>query len=326
MAKKNVLGKGLDALLSENEVKDEDLSGIGVEGDLGGAFSKVDLSKETIVQVPLDKIKANPYQPRKEFSEEELNELAESIKEHGVIEPIIVVKPTDVVASGNGEFIIVGGERRSRAARLAGLSTIPAVVKNYTGQQMLEIALIENIQRSDLNSLEEAMAYQQLMVMANLSQEEVAKRVGKNRSTIANSVRLLKLPQDMQRSLAEGKITAGHARAILSVINPSDQQILFARIIGSNLSVREAEQNATVLNGGGKAVSKDGKDSAKSSASGAKSSSKKDPDIASFEQKLIDHFGTKVVINGDRQKGTVQFSYFSADDLDRLYSLLLGEE
>ena len=224
MAKKNVLGRGLDSLMDDNEPQ------------FTVASEPVDFSKETIIQVDVDKVKANPYQPRKEFSEEELSELAESIKEHGIIEPIIVTRSSD----GSDNFVIVGGERRTRAARLAGLSKIPAVVKEYNEQQMLEIALIENIQRSDLNALEEAMAYQQLMLMANLSQEEVAKRVGKNRSTVANSVRLLKLPPDMQRSLAEGKISAGHARAILSVVNPSDQQILFARIIGSGLSVRDA--------------------------------------------------------------------------------------
>ena len=311
MAKKNVLGRGLDALLGESEFDKSD----SFSNSENAVSSVGDFSKDAVIQVSLDKIQANPFQPRKEFSQEELDELAESIKEHGVIEPIIVVRSSD------DGFVIVGGERRTRAAKLAGLTTIPAVVKEYSDQQMLEIALIENIQRSDLNALEEAMAYQKLMSMSNLSQEEVAKRVGKNRSTVANSVRLLKLPADMQRSLAEGQITAGHARSLLSVVNPSDQQILFARIVGSGLSVREAEQQASELNGGGRATS--GKSSSSSSLATAK---KKDPDIASFEQKLIDKFGTKVVVNGDMSKGTVQFSYFSADDLDRLYSLLMGEE
>ena len=311
---KNALGKGLGALLSENEI-DDDFSNRPVSG-----FSKTDSEPvrltvadgTAIVELDLDKIKPNPYQPRKEFSADELTELAESIKEHGVIEPIIVTQNPE------GGYFIVGGERRTRACKLAGLTKIPACIKSYDPQKMLEIALIENIQREDLNALEEALAYQKLMEMANLSQEDVAQRVGKKRSTVANALRLLKLPQDMQRSLAEGKISAGHARAILSVVNPSDQQILYARILGSGMSVREAEQSANELNG--KANS-----SAKSAKPSAQNVERKDPDIVQFEQRLIDKFGTKVQIKGSLEKGSIQFEYFSGDDLDRLYSLLLGE-
>lgn len=312
---KNALGKGLGALLSENEVEEEIPSSFSEKKISKNDFDAQDVKSDgsSVFEINLDEIKANPYQPRKEFSEDELSELADSIKEHGVIEPIIVTKNPD------GGFIIVGGERRTRASRLAGLKTIPAVIKEYTPQKMLEIALIENIQREDLNALEEALAYQQLMEMANLSQEDVAKRVGKKRSTVANSLRLLKLPVDMQRALTEGRITAGHARAILSVINPSDQQILYARIIGNGLSVRDAEQMAGELNGGGKAASKS------ESKKTQPQQSRKDPDLFDFEQKLIGHFGTKVQINGTREKGVVQIEYLNSDDLDRLYSLLLGE-
>ncbi|MCR4790291.1 MAG: ParB/RepB/Spo0J family partition protein [Treponemataceae bacterium] len=308
---KNALGKGLGALLQENDIEEE--NSFSASSDFSKANNQ-NLSKTEntgVIEIELDKIKANPYQPRKEFSQEELSELADSIKEHGVIEPIILTQNPD------GGYFIVGGERRTRACRLAGLTKIPAVIKSYTPQKMLEIALIENIQREDLNSLEEALAYQQLMEMENLSQEELAKIVGKKRSTVANSLRLLKLPQDMQRSLAEGKISAGHARAILSVLNPSDQQILYARILGSEMSVRDAEKNAAELNGGGKASVKE---------KTKETVSKKDPDILDFEQKLIDKFGTKVLIKGSLEKGSIQFEYFSGDDLDRLYSLLLDQE
>ncbi|MGP1587352.1 MAG: ParB/RepB/Spo0J family partition protein [Treponemataceae bacterium] len=319
---KNALGKGLDALLSENKIGEEDfgISGSVTTGSVDGTkmFSKKTEQGESVFEIELDKIKPNPYQPRKEFDEETLAELADSIKEHGVIEPIIVTENSD------GTYFIVGGERRTRASRIAGLSKIPAIVKSYSQQKMLEIALIENIQREDLNSLEEALAYSKLMEMANLSQEEVAKRVGKNRSTVANSLRLLKLPQDMQRSLADGKITAGHARAILSVNNSSDQQILFARIVGSGMSVRDAEKNAQEMNNAGLSSNFAHSKVSLKNLSDFEKVSSKDPDLLDFEQKLIEKFGTKVSIKGTLSKGIIQLDYFSDDDLDRLYNLLLN--
>ena len=175
--------------------------------------------------------------------------------------------------------------------------------------------MIENIQREDLNPLEEALAYQQLMEMGNLSQEEVSKRVGKNRSTVANSLRLLKLPEDMQRSLSEGKISAGHARAILSVVNATDQRILFAKITGSELSVREAERLASEMNG-------TYKPSEKSSKKSSTPVETRDPDLVSVEQKLIELLGTKVSIKGNLERGSIVIEYFSADDLDRVYTLI----
>lgn len=300
----NALGKGLGALLSEQKIDDD--FNFGADGTSKSFASGVN----GITEISLDSLKPNPYQMRKEFSQEELAELAESIKEHGVIEPIIVTE------NPAGGYFIVGGERRTRASRLAGLEKIPAVIKTYSPEQMLETALIENIQREDLNSVEEAMAYRQLMEMGNLNQDEVAKRVGKNRSTVANSLRLLKLPEDMQHSLADGKISAGHARAILSVLNPSDQMILYARILGSGMSVRDAEQMASELNGGGRASVKTKK---------ADKKKERDPDIILFEEKLIEKFGTKVQIKGNLDKGTIQIDYFSSEDLDRLYSLLAEE-
>ena len=299
---KNALGKGANAVFSLDDVSIDELTTAG-----GLSKNKKD-EGDSLFEVEISQLKANPYQPRKEFSDEALKELSDSIKEDGVIEPIIITECSD------GGYYIVGGERRTRAAKLAGLTKIPACVKKYSPEKMLEVALIENIQREDLNPLEEALAYQQLMEMSNLSQEEVSKRVGKNRSTVANALRLLKLPEDMQRSLSDGVISAGHARAILSVVNGTDQRILFAKITGSGLSVREAERIASEMNGTYKPES-----SKKTSSSPVEN---RDPDLISVEQELIGVLGTKVAIKGSLERGSISIEYFSADDLDRVYSLI----
>ncbi|MBO5137001.1 MAG: ParB/RepB/Spo0J family partition protein [Spirochaetaceae bacterium] len=270
----------------------------GVQQEENGSLS-VDIS----LLVP------NPHQPRTEFESESLQELADSIREHGVLQP-----PT-IEDAGNGTFYIIQGERRTRASKLAGLSRIPVILKKYSETDKLEVALIENIQRENLNPVEEAVAYQKLMEMGKLSQEEMAQRVGKKRSTVANALRLLKLPEDMQNALVSGEITAGHARALLSVVNPADQRILFARIIGNGLSVREAEEAATELNNGGRVVTK----------KKVTKETKKNPDITSIEQQFIDVLGTKVSLKGDLQKGSIVIDYFSSDDLDRLYNIILGK-
>ena len=301
---KNALGKGAAAVFSTDDIEIDELTTVG------GLSKNKKSEADSLFEVEISKLKANPYQPRKEFSDEALKELSESIKEDGVIEPIIITECAD------GGYYIVGGERRTRAAKLAGLTKIPACVKNYSPEKMLEVALIENIQRENLNPLEEAQAYQQLMEMSNLSQEEVSKRVGKNRSTVANALRLLKLPEDMQRSLSEGVISAGHARAILSVVNGTDQRILFAKITGSGLSVREAERLASEMNGTYKPTEKSSK---KASSSPAET---RDPDLVSVEQELIGVLGTKVAIKGSLDRGSISIEYFSADDLDRVYSLI----
>lgn len=304
---KNALGKGAAAVFSADDIEIDELTTVG------GLSKNKKSESDLLFEVEVSQLKANPYQPRKEFDDESLKELSNSIKEDGVIEPIIITECPD------GGYYIVGGERRTRAAKLAGLEKIPAFLKKYSPEKMLEVALIENIQREDLNPLEEALAYQKLMEMGNLSQEEVSKRVGKNRSTVANSLRLLKLPEDMQRSLSEGKITAGHARAILSVVNSSDQRILFAKITGSELSVREAERLASEMNGTYKPTEKSSK---KTSSTQVET---RDPDLVSVEQQLIGILGTKVSIKGSLERGSIYIEYFSADDLDRVYSLIAKE-
>ena len=274
---KGGLGRGLDSVFGEAEkLQEESTIRPGTTGD-------------GVVSVKIEDLKPNPFQPRHEFRDEDLKELADSILEHGVIQPIIVE------AADDGGFFIIAGERRTRASKLAGLKEIPAIVKSFSDERKLEIALIENIQ------------------MEGLSQDEVASRVGKKRSTVANSLRLLKLPEDMQGSLSSGQITPGHARAILSVVNPSDQRILFGRIIGTEMSVRAAEDAASELNNGMRN---------RNSTKKTKISRQKDPDICSIEQKFIDIFGTKVVIKGNLNKGTIEIEYFSEDDLDRIYKIL----
>lgn len=301
---KNALGKGAAAVFSADDIEIDELT------TSGGLSKSKKVDADSLFEVEISQLKANPYQPRKEFDDEALKELSESIKEDGVIEPIIITECAD------GGYYIVGGERRTRAAKLAGLTKIPACVKKYSPEKMLEVALIENIQRENLNPLEEALAYQKLMEMSNLSQEEVSKRVGKNRSTVANSLRLLKLPEDMQRSLSEGAISAGHARAILSVVNGTDQRILFGKITGSGLSVREAERLASEMNGTYKPTEKSSK---KTSSAPVEN---RDPDLVSVEQQLIGILGTKVSIKGSLERGSISIEYFSADDLDRVYSLI----
>lgn len=306
------LGRGLDALMGSvpdvsNEIRQT------VHGDAGGISANlpagVTMDENGSLWVETALLKPNPHQPRSEFDAKSLDELADSIREHGILEPIVIEQADE-------GFYIIMGERRTRAAKIAGLEKVPVRLGKYDEQKRLELALIENIQRADLNPIEEALAYYNLMQMSDLSQDEVAKRVGKKRPTVANALRLLKLPEDMQKSLIDLQITAGHARALLSVNNPADQRILFGKIVGSALSVREAEALAADYNNGGRASGKKIK----------KINIRKDPDIAEIEQKFIEIFGTKVILKGNIDKGTIQIDYFSRQDLDRLYNVIAQEK
>ncbi len=259
----------------------------------------------------VDLLKPNPHQPRKEFEEEALHELADSIREHGILQAITVED------AGDGSFYIIAGERRTRAARIAGLSEVPVQLRKYSEQKKLEIALIENIQREDLNPIEEAEAYYQLMELSGLSQEQVAARVGKNRSTVANAIRLLKLPEDMRNELVQGHITAGHARALLAVKDSADMRILFAKIIGNGMNVRDAEDMARSLNeGAGNGVKKP-KESKEDN---------KDPNIKALENEFIEKLGTKVQIKGSMERGSLEIQFFTKDDLNRIYYLICGND
>ncbi len=304
MAKSLGLGRGLNALLDDAEIPTQ--QGVANAAQTSAAGTELFVNPAIL--------KPNPHQPRREFDEGALSELADSIREHGIIQPIIVED------AGDGTYFIIAGERRTRAARLAGLQKVPVIVKKYSDERKLEIALIENIQRENLNPVEEAQAYHELMTLGNLSQEEAAARVGKNRSTVANALRLLKLPEDMMSSLSSGQISPGHARAILSVINPADQRILFGRIIGNGLSVRDAERIAGELNAGSRASGKPEKPAKKASAEDMQ----KDAETRSVEQKFIDILGTKVSVKGNLERGTIEIAYFSREDLDRVYEILTG--
>jgi ParB family chromosome partitioning protein len=298
VAPKNALGKGLSALLPDDEDLPAGLTGISTDVLETGAG-------ELALTIPLEKLRANPNQPRKYFDEGDLAELADSIRSHGIIQPLIVED------SGDGSWIIVAGERRWRAARLAGLAEVPALVRSYSEEKRREVSLIENVQRSDLNPMEEAAAYKSLMELTGLSQDETAARVGKNRSTVANALRLLKLPPAAREALARGEITAGHGRAILSADNEGARERLLTEVLQRGLSVRETEKRAASLNAAGTGAAK-----AKPAPSG------QDPELSALEDRFRERLGTKVAINGDMRKGSISIEYYSMDDLDRLLELL----
>jgi ParB family transcriptional regulator, chromosome partitioning protein len=299
-AKKSALGKGLGALL-----QDEDFDVLN-GGDIAPANSSG--AKE----ISLSEITPNPHQPRRHFNEDALRELADSIRSQGVISPLIVA-PKAI-----GGYEIIAGERRFRASRLAGLENVPVIIReDLSEENKLGIALIENVQREDLTAIEEAKAYREMMEQLDLTQQDVAELVGKKRATVANSLRLLNLSEEMQGAVDEGVITAGHARSILSVVNPADQTLLFNRIKENGYSVREAEKQAGELNRGIKTAVQEKNPSP---------SFGKDPHILSIEQRFIDHFGTKVQLKGSLKKGKIEIDYYSADDLDRILEVLKPTE
>jgi len=285
------LGKGLEALLPGTPA-DEPPAGAG------------------LVSVPVARIVPNADQPRKRFDDTSISELAESIKRHGIIQPLVVEQ------DGTGGYRIIAGERRWRAATLAGLSEVPAIVKEFGREKRLEVALVENVQREDLNPIDEAEAYRQLMEATGLTQDQVAERVGKSRPAVANALRLLGLPIDAMEALRSGGISAGHARAILSAVNPADRQIILRRAMDEGISVREAESLATACNKGGRAAPKPARQH---------QPTRLDPDVATIEQSLIGRLGTKVAIKGDASHGTITIEYFSMDDLDRVYGIIAGD-
>jgi ParB family chromosome partitioning protein len=287
------LGKGLDALLPS--YKEE-----------GGNEQKT--VQDGVFSLPLEKIRANPNQPRKSFDADALREMADSIREHGVIQPIIV--------EADGEnYAIIAGERRYRASILAGLVEIPAIVRDFSAEERLAVALIENVQRADLNPIEEAAAYKSLIELTGKNQDEIAAKVGKSRSAVTNALRLLKLPSPMRKSLETGEISSGHARALLAITDDSERERVFNEIISDDISVREAEKRAFP----GEKREKNRKNG---NIENEKSPQKRDPHLISMEEKFIETLGTKVHIDGDFNKGVIRIEYFSMQDLDRLYELI----
>ncbi len=282
MPPRSGLGKGLDALIPTGQKT----SGTGGEGG--------------ITQIPIDLIQRNPRQPREKFDLEELDHLAASIREHGVIQPLIV-------SPGKNEiYTLVAGERRLQAARNAGLKTVPVVIRHATDQQLLELALIENVQRADLNAIEEAEAYQHLEKEFKLSHEEIATRVGKNRSTVTNTIRLLEAAAAVKQALVNGQITEGHARSMLK-LSAKAQEELLNKIVTLDLSVRTTEMLAKKYLGQ-KPVSK------KRVSSSA--------DVIDVERRLRSSLGTKVSLKHGKKGGTVTIYYYSDEELDSLLEKL----
>ena len=282
---RKALGRGLGALISDTPLHSD---------------------KESLQELDIESIKTNLFQPRTHFDAKALDELAASIKENGIIQPVVVRRVED-------HYELIAGERRWRAAQRAGLYKIPAVIRDVPEDRLLEIALIENIQREELNPIEEAKAYQRLTTDLLLTQEEVARRVGKERSSVANYLRLLKLPKEIQTWVEEEKLSMGHARALLGVNFAEDQIKLAASIIDRDLSVRETERNVKRLT-----QTKDVKPSAAKTAM--------DPNVKAAEDKLCQHLATKVRIVRSGDKGKIEVDFYSAMDLDRVYNLILGRK
>lgn len=252
-------------------------------------------------EIPLENIKTNPYQPRTTIDQTRLEELADSIKQHGVIQAI-VVSPAD------DGYVLVAGERRFRAAQMAGLKTIPVIIKEVEKNELLELALIENLQREDLNPVEEALAYQRLIKEFGLTQEELANRLGRSRAAIANTIRLLSLPASVLEALVQGQITAGQARPLLRISERTQQEALARKIIKERLSAREAERLTST---------KSQKRVKESTAI------KSDPVLVEFQEKLQHTLGTKVRINKHKNGGNIEIFFYGEEDLERLISLLI---
>lgn len=294
--KKKGLGRGLEELFGTVEIKTSEQT----SKDSAGAVT-ADL-ENTVQYLDINKIRPNKDQPRKNFNEEKIAELADSIIEHGIIQPLLVRK----VKNG---YEIVAGERRYRAARKAELKTVPCLVRELTGEQNMLLAIIENMQREDLNAIEEAEGLSKMIEAYGLTQEQVSKAVGKSRPYIANALRLLKLPEEIRSMLVNEEISAGHARALINVEDPKKQLVLANRAKEEGLSVRILEQLAGQLT----PTAKPGRKATKK---------KKDPDVARVEEELKKVVGTKVNIHGRGNKGKIEIEYYSKDELERLIDLL----
>lgn len=263
-------------------------------------------STEGIQELPVSSIQPNPHQPRRQFDEEPLRELADSIREHGVLEPLIV-RPV------GGIYEIVVGERRWRACQLAGVGLVPAIVRNLSEREAMELALVENLQREDLNPIEEAEAYRRLIDEFSLTQEEVAQRVGKERSTVANRLRLLALKGDARIALEQGQISAGHAKALLSLDRPAQREALVRRIIKEDLSVRQTESLAKRL-----------REQPEPPEEKSRREDEHDLHWSALEDEFRRLLGTKVNVIHKGKKGRIEIEFYGEEDIDRILSVLRG--
>ena len=289
---KKGLGRGLDSLFGDFEQESSE-----EKREVEVKIEQVVVNEPKEVEIGL--IDRNPDQPRKIFDDEALAELAESIKNYGVIQPIIVKQVGD-------RYVIIAGERRWRASRLAGLKTIPCVVKDYTEQEVSEIAIIENLQREDLNPIESAKAIKSLIQQYNLTQDDVADKIGKSRPAVANTLRLLLLPESIIALVESNKLTAGHARALLGIDDAVKQKQIAVQIIEQGLTVRDVENIIKHLNKPKQEVVK----------------KEKSLELKDFEERIKRVFSTKVSIKGNESKGKIVIDYYSKDDLDRIYDIL----
>ena len=304
MAPKRGLGRGLSNLIPTDDTT-EDVTTKTSKQTKTGTVTKTEVVKKVEQTLNINRIEPNKNQPRKEFNEDALQELADSIKQIGVIEPLVVVKR-------KGYYELIAGERRWRAARLAGLKEVPVVIKDYDDQQIVEIALIENIQREDLNPIEEAHAYERLIQEFNLTQDEVAERVSKSRTTVTNALRLLKLTEKVQQMLIDDMLSTGHVRALITIADPQLQYETAMYIFDKKLSVRETESYVKKL------LNKKPKE---------KTSEKEDPELSflykAIENRLKESLGTKTTIKAKtKDSGKIEIEYYSQEDLERITQLL----
>lgn len=308
MAKRTGLGKGLGAIFGEDVVESQSAEHKNVSRETSGKVDKSEdpkgeeAGKEYMMKLSI--IEPNQGQPRKDFNEESIAELADSIKKYGVLQPLLVQKKGE-------QYEIIAGERRWRAAKEAGIKEVPVVIKEYTRQQAMEIALIENVQREDLNPIEEAQAYQQLMKEFELTQEEIAERVSRSRTAITNTMRLLKLDRRVQEMLVQSQISSGHARALLALEHNDSQYQIALKILDQKLSVREVEKLVKIF---GKPKKEEKKNTEEKDLSFI---------FKDLEERMKQAMGTKVIINKkDRNKGRIEIEYYSEAELERIVELI----
>ncbi|MGQ9682355.1 MAG: ParB/RepB/Spo0J family partition protein [Anaerolineae bacterium] len=302
-AERRGLGRGLGALIPTAPVDLEAPAPVPTATPPEGSLT-----------VPLDDIVPNPRQPRQSMDRQELDDLAASIREHGLIQPLIVTALPASEAEGGTRYQLIAGERRWQAARLAGLTRVPVVIKNATSRELLELALVENIQRADLNALEEAAAYQQLMSEFGLTQEEVAARVGRSRAAVANAIRLLRLPEDIKTALREGRISEGHARAILGLADEADQLAVMRAVEKRALSVRQTEELVRKL-----ASAPEGVESAEPPMPAPT------PHVRALEDAFRSALGTKVALSKGERGGRLVIYYYSEEELQSIYERIVGD-
>lgn len=302
MASKKVLGRGLGAFFPDYEEEGSASSAKEQEGDSSGTYLDPKKRVNVVLQIPVQNIRPNPHQPRKEFREESLEELAGSIKKHGLIQPITVRY------IGEKRFELISGERRLRATKLAGKSKIPSYIREVDDDEVISFALIENIQREDLNPIEIALGYQRLVDELDYTQAEVAEKVGKNRTTVTNMLRLLTLPDFIQAGLRDDEISMGHARALISIENPEDQKTIYKKAIKNDFSVRQIEKAVRAL--GKKGTSK--------------GENEKDGNSAFYNEiskRLRRKLSTKVNIKTKKNGGEIRIEYYTDEELERLLEL-----